>query len=254
MTMSIGTHDLTAGQSIKFRDSSLGFTCTADQNTAIKYYPRAKDPTYNTAVPITGVAGTTITVNAGISTIVKYNIRFADYTPVSGVMTVSLDRLHGFQVGESIKFKNGSVAFKCEQDGFQSNHFYPRPSDPYYDKPVEIVGAAGTMFTCNVGATAGANTYVFLPNQGVAVDGVISGGDYPYSLSGVGTDAVITGGGDYTPYVFVNATTGGLERPSTQIQIAEGALTFKCAKDNYATEHAYPRNTDPAYNLSLIHI
>ena len=251
MTMSIGTHDLTVGQSIKFRDSSLGFTCTADQNTAIKYYPRAKDPTYNTAVPITGAAGTTITVNVGISTIVTYNIRFADYTPASGIMTVSLDRLHTFQVGESIKFKAGSVAFKCEQDGFQSNHFYPRPSDPYYDKPVEIVGAAGTMFTCNVGATAGANTYVFLPNQGVAVDGVISGGDYPYSLSGVGTDAVITGGGDYTPYVFVNATTGGLERPSTQIQIAEGALTFKCAKDNYATEHAYPRNTDPAYNTNL---
>ena len=251
MTMSIGTHDLTVGQSIKFRDSSLGFTCTADQNTAIKYYPRAKDPTYNTAVPITGVAGTTITVNVGISTIVTYNIRFADYTPASGIMTVSLDRLHNFQVGESIKFKAGSVAFKCEQDGFQSNHFYPRPSDPYYDKPVEIVGAAGTMFTCNVGATAGANTYVFLPNQGVAVDGVISGGDYPYTLSGVGTDAVITGGGDYTPYVFVNATAGGLERPSTRIQIAEGALTFKCAKDNYATEHAYPRKTDPAYNTNL---
>jgi len=251
MTMSIGTHDLTVGQSIKFRDSSLGFTCTADQNTAIKYYPRAKDPTYNTAVPITGAAGTTITVNVGISTIVTYNIRFADYTPASGIMTVSLDRLHNFQVGESIKFKAGSVAFKCEQDGFQSNHFYPRPSDPYYDKPVEIVGAAGTMFTCNVGATAGANTYVFLPNQGVAVDGVISGGDYPYTLSGIGTDAVITGGGDYTPYVFVNATAGGLERPSTRIQIAEGALTFKCAKDNYATEHAYPRKTDPAYNTNL---
>ena len=55
MTMSIGTHDLTVGQSIKFRDSSLGFMY-CDQNTAIKYYPRAKDPTYNTVVPITGAA------------------------------------------------------------------------------------------------------------------------------------------------------------------------------------------------------
>ena len=56
MTMSIGTHDLTVGQSIKFRDGSLGFSCTADGNSSTKYYPRAKDPTYNTAVPITGVA------------------------------------------------------------------------------------------------------------------------------------------------------------------------------------------------------
>ena len=251
MTMSIGTHDLATGQSIKFRDSSLGFTCEADQNTAIKYYPRSKDPTYNTAVPITGVAGTTITVNAGISTIVKYNIRFADYTPVSGVMTVSLDRLHGFTAGESIKFKAGSVAFKCEQDGFQSNHFYPRPQDPYYDKPVTLVSAAGTEFVVNVGATAGANTYVFLPDQGVAVEGVIAGGDYPYTLSGIGTDAVITGGGDYTPYWYQTSVANAVERPSQQVQIAVGSLNFKCAKDDYATVHAYPRPTDPAYNTNL---
>ena len=251
MTMSIGTHDLTAGQSIKFKDSSLGFTCTADQNTVVKYYPRSKDPTYNTAVPITGVAGTTITVNVGISTIVKYNIRFASYTPASGIMTVSLDRLHGFQAGESIKFKNGSVAFKCEQDGFQSNHFYPRPTDPYYDKPVTLVSAAGTEFVVNVGATGGANMYQFLPNQGVAVEGVIAGGDYPYTLSGVGTDAVITGGGDYTPYWYQSSVVNAVERPSQQVQIAEGSLNFKCAKDNYATVHAYPRKTDPAYNTNL---
>ena len=251
MTMSIGTHDLTVGQSIKFRDSSLGFTCEADANTAIKYYPRSKDPTYNTAVPIIGAAGTTITVNAGVSTIVKYNIRFAAYTPASGIMTVSLDRLHNLQAGETIKFKNGSVAFKCEQDGFQSNHFYPRPQDPYYDKPVTLVSAAGTEFVVNVGATGGANMYQFLPNQGVAVEGVITGGDYPYSLVGVGTDAVITGGGDYTPYWYQNSVANALERPTQQVQIQKAALSFKCAKDNYATIHAYPRPTDPAYNTNL---
>jgi len=251
MTMSIGFHDLEVGQSIKFRDGSLGFSCTADGNSSTKYYPRAKDPTYNTAVPITGVAGTTITVNAGISTIVKYNIRNADYTPAVGVMTVSVDRNHGFQAGESIKFKPGSLVFKCEQDGFQTNHFYPRTSDPYYDKPVEIIGAAGTVFTVNVGPTTSANVYQFLPNQGVAVEGVISGGDYPYTLVGVGTDAVITGGGDYTPYVYVSSNANNVERPSMRALIQEGALSFKCAKDDFATIHAYPRKTDPAYNTNL---
>jgi hypothetical protein len=251
MTMSIGFHDLEVGQSIKFRDGSLGFSCEADAYIATKYYPRAKDPTYNTAVPIIGAAGTTITVNVGISTIVKYNIRNADYTPAVGVMTVSVDRLHGFQAGESIKFKPGSLVFKCEQDGFQTNHFYPRPTDPYYDKPVEIIGAAGTIFTVNVGPTTSANVYQFLPNQGVAVEGVISGGDYPYTLVGVGTDAVITGGGDYTPYVYVSSTANNVERPSMRALIQEGALSFKCAKDDYATIHAYPRKTDPAYNTNL---
>ena len=122
-----------------------------DQNTVTKYYPRTTDPTYNTAVPIIGVSGTTITTQVGITTIVPYNIRFADYTPATGIMTVSLDRLHGFAVGQAIKFKPGSLVFKCEQDGYQSNHFYPRPSDPYYERTLPLVGAAGTLFTVNVG-------------------------------------------------------------------------------------------------------
>ena len=61
--------------------------------------------------------------------------------------------------------------------------------------------------------------YQFLPNQGVAVDGVITGGDYPYSLVGVGTDAVITGGGDYTPYWYQNSVANAVERPTQQVQI-----------------------------------
>ena len=36
-----------------------------------------------------------------------------------------------------------------------------------------------------------------------------------------------------------------------KVQIEKGGLSFKCAKDNYATVHAYPRPTDPAYNTNL---
>ena len=66
MTMSIGTHDLTAGTSIKIKTLSLGFKCSMDSNEKTKYYPRTTDPVYDTAVPIVGVAGTTITVQVGI--------------------------------------------------------------------------------------------------------------------------------------------------------------------------------------------
>ena len=251
MTLSIGTHDLRVGQTFKLKGSSLGFTCGADNDTLIKYYPRSTDPTYNTAVPIVGTSGTTITINAGITTIVPYNVRFADYTPSLGIMTVSLDRLHGFSAGQAIKFKPGSLGFRCEQDGFQTNHFYPRPQDPYYDKTVTLVSAAGTEFVVNVGATGGANIYSFIPNQGVAVGGVIAGGDYPYTLVGIGTDAVITGGGDYTPYWYQNSVANAIEWPTQLVQIQEGALSFKCAKDDYATVHAYPRKTDPVYNTNI---
>ena len=251
MTMSIGSHDLISGQTFKFKPESLGFTCDADGNSLVKYYPRSKDPTYDTAVPILGVAGTTITTQVGITTEVKYNIRFAAYTPQSGIMTVSLDRLHDFQVGESIKFKPGSIVFKCDQDFYQTKHFYPRPSDPYYEKTVTLVGAAGTLFTVNVGPTTSSQMYAFVPNQGVAVDAVIAGGAYPYNLSGIGTDAMITGGGDYTPYWYQNSTTGAIQRPTQKVSVVTGGISFKCAKDNYATVHAYPRPTDPINNLNV---
>ena len=250
MTMSIGPHDLTSGTSIKIKTLSLGFKCSMDGGQATKYYPRTTDPIYDTAVPITGVAGTTITVQVGVSTIVTYNVRFAQYNAAVGILTVSVDRIHDILVGNSIKFKTGSIVFKCSKDGYQTNHFYPRTTDPFFDTACPVIGAAGTIFECNVGvSTDGDYQHQFVPNQGVAQEAIITGGDYLHNFQGIGTDAVISGG-DYG-HTFHSSYNDGLLRPSTQIQIAEGALTFKCAKDNYATEHAYPRKTDPAYNTNL---
>ena len=250
MTMTIGDHDLLSGSSIKIKPSSLGFKCDMDGQTATKYYPRSSDPVYDTAVPITGIGDTTITVQVGVSTEVKYNIRFADYNPGVGIITVSLDRNHGFTAGDSIKFKEGSIVFKCAKDAFQTNHFYPRPQDPFYNTSVPIVSCAGTIFTAQVGVTTLGNfIHSFVPNQGVAVEGVISGGDYGHVFQGIGTDAVITGG--VYSHTFESAVSGGLLTPATKVEIAQGGLTFKCAKDNYGTEHAYPRTTDPAYNTEL---
>ena len=250
MTMSIGNHDLSAGTSIKIKTLSLGFKCSMDGQQKTKYYPRTTDPIYDTSVPITGVAGTTITVQVGVSTIVTYNVRFADYNAIAGVMTVSVDRIHDILVGNSIKFKTGSITFKCSKDGYQTNHFYPRTTDPFFDTACPVIGAAGTIFECNVGvSTAGDYIHQFVPNQGVAQEAIITGGDYLHYFQGIGTDAVISGG-DYG-HIFDSSYTDGLLRPSQKVGIATGSLVFKCAKDNYATEHAYPRPTDPAHNVNL---
>jgi len=65
MEMTIGSHSLTVGTSIKIADDSLAFTCAADGNTSTHTYPRSTDTYYNTAVNITAVSPTTITVNVG---------------------------------------------------------------------------------------------------------------------------------------------------------------------------------------------
>ena len=68
MEMEIGSHSLTTSDTVTITANSLVFTCTNDGNRQQKTYPRASDPAYNTAVAITAVTGTTITVNVGTNT------------------------------------------------------------------------------------------------------------------------------------------------------------------------------------------
>jgi len=251
MTMTIGNHDLLQGTSIKIANSSLIFKCSMDGKQTIKAYPRTTDPVHDTSVAITGVGDTTISVNVGVSTIVKRTPVFVHYAPAVGIMTVVLDTVdHGIIVGDSVKIKPGSLAFSCLKDANSTVHFYPRPTDPYYDKAIPVIGVAGTMFEVQIGQTSAGNfTHTFITNQGVAADAVITGGDYDHEFTGVSTDAVISGG-NYL-HTFENASTGGLLRSVQKVGIASGSLIFKCAKDGYATEHAYPRETDPVYGQNI---
>ena len=68
MEMEIGSHSLTTSDTVTIAANSMTFTCANDNNTSQKTYPRTSDPAYNTAVAITAVTTTTITVNVGTNT------------------------------------------------------------------------------------------------------------------------------------------------------------------------------------------
>ena len=68
MEMEIGSHSLTTSDTVTITANSLVFTCANDGNRSQKTYPRASDPAYNTAIAITAVTATTITVNVGTNT------------------------------------------------------------------------------------------------------------------------------------------------------------------------------------------
>ena len=65
LVLTIGSHTLTAGTSVKIANGSLSFTCENDNNTSVKTYPRPSDPYYDTAINIDSVTSTTITLNVG---------------------------------------------------------------------------------------------------------------------------------------------------------------------------------------------
>jgi hypothetical protein len=67
LELTIGSHTLTSGTSVRLGDNSLTFTCAQDSHGSNHTYPRSGDPAYQTAVNITGVSATTITLNVGTS-------------------------------------------------------------------------------------------------------------------------------------------------------------------------------------------
>jgi hypothetical protein len=56
---------------------------------------------------------------------------------------------------------------------------------------------------------------------------------------------------DTSEHWFKTASNNGLRKAVDLISIDPNSLVFTCTKDNNATEHSYPRVTDPAYNQML---
>ena len=75
LTLTIGTHNLSAGNEIFIAPNGITFTCALDSNATTHAYPRAsgvpnetgKDPFYYAPLTILETTATTITVNVGIS-------------------------------------------------------------------------------------------------------------------------------------------------------------------------------------------
>lgn len=72
MTLEIGNHSLTTSNTVTIADNAVTFTCDQDGDTSNKSYPRSTDPASGTALAISAVTSTTITVNVGAVPIDEY--------------------------------------------------------------------------------------------------------------------------------------------------------------------------------------
>lgn len=177
LELTIGFHGLSVGEGIIILDNSLSFTCDMDNNQLIKTYPRPGiDPFAQRSIKIAQTTPTTITVNVGSAGTNKYfTPSAADYDSVTGILTVFVGQ-HGLGVGRNIVFKNESLYFSCDQDGFASSTAYPRSgSDPFSDKnSVEIIDVG---FTSTTATNAVYNASVGIVTLTVPSHG-FSSGDY----------------------------------------------------------------------------
>ena len=135
----------------------------------------------------------------------------AQYFHTSGNLKLTLNN-HGFHTGDLIKIKPNSLTFTCARDNHATEHTYPRRSDPKYDTWVSIASTTVNTFTVDVGIAA--------PNSQYA-------------------------------HTFVSATSDSIQKASNLVRITANSLRFTCDRDNNATNHDYPRTTDPVHNTNI---
>ena len=230
----------------------LSFTCGMDSNTATKTYPRATDPVYNTAIAVSAVTATGITVNVGQSS--GFVITDVDYNATTGDMEMTIGN-HALTTSNTVTIAPDVLSFTCDADNHQTTHTYPRTTDPSYNSAIAITAVSGTTITVNVGPASGGQTKTY-PRA--------TGADYAYNRnlkilsSTADTITVNVTDGKPTsidsPHTFVSATANCVTLPgdcanvkdavdtlinSVNDLIAPTALDFNTAADRLYFNRGY---------------
>ena len=238
--------------------------------------PAKVKATINGSGAIVGIVGLNTTGSAfGIST--------AKYNHLTGQLQVTTSGNHGFRnINEFVRL-----------DGMTFNPSLTIPND----RDFSVTGIlSSTTFTTDIGVDAQAHAYVGNGTAFEYLGDLTFGSGYrnPVSvavtdLSGNGASANITAEVVSNTHVFVSATTnavtvtggspltptGATYDPATgnlvitkashglttsdTVGLATNSFVFRCAQDNFSTDHAYPRSGptpssaggDPAHNATL---
>jgi len=173
----------------------------------------------------------------------------ATYDAETGDLVLTISN-HGGVVGGTVGIATGGISFKCSMDGYETIHAYPRQSDPIGETTASITEVTGDTVTINVGIS----TLVTFTPTGATYDGATGDMVLTVSSHGLrGSTAHTVVHADYNPttgimtcmvpnHPFVNGD---------RVKFADNSLTFTCAKDSHATNHTYPRVSDPNANKWL---
>ena len=82
----------------------------------------------------------------------------AIYDPATGSLLLDIAN-HGLSIGDRVKIADNGLTFTCTQDNNQTNHTYPRTTDPASGQYLEITAAATDTITVNVGASPAGQQY-----------------------------------------------------------------------------------------------
>ncbi len=165
------------------------------KDTTLNFNVLSQTPSTNvtdhTFVPATGVTPTTV-----------------DYNSTTGWMTVTKVG-HGLIAGDYIKVDQESIVFTCAQDSNVTNHAYPRPGDPIFNKSVKIERVTADTFEFNaLQGTTPTNTTAHT---------------FVSATTGCINRVVVKSGGDF-PHRFISATSNGVEVSGTNVDCKDDVV------------------------------
>ena len=225
--------------------------------------------------PILDANGSITSIVGVATTGAALGVQTAVYDNTSGILTVTTVEDHQLIDGGNVdEVKLSRLGFQCPSghEGITTTYF---PSGAYGDT-FSVVGVADTnKFTVNVGTSTIPHTYVGAGDSsgtvfpwygdltlGSGYNGIVpisvtvkdSGYDHEFvsATNNAITKTTWTGTGinptsavydSLSGIVTFTATSHGLVT-SDEVGIHTESLTFKCSRDNYSSEHVYPRITD----------
>jgi len=137
------------------------------RNETIAAYKRLKEQT-NELIDANSFIGTT-RVDEGFDEIIAaldnrgtlYTPTDATYDPDTGLMVATIGA-HTLTVGRKILIGEGGITFSCGTDGNVTQISHPRPTDPAFNSPLEILAVTATTITVDVGTSfyKGVHTFV----------------------------------------------------------------------------------------------
>ena len=187
-----------------------------------------------------------LSINGGSSALwtKEFTPTDVNYNSTNGKMVVTIGK-HDIQRGDTVRVTPLGITLRCSQDNYATDHPYPRTTDPVYEKNILVEDISQTTITINVGASPQGQQYTHQFQSALA--GSIKWGDD-------------FGGQKLTPTnITYNSATGDMVMTipnhvfniGNRLMIAPNSLTFTCSQDNNASNHSYPRTTDPYYNKTV---
>jgi len=266
LVITIGAHTLSPGAYINILEGGITFTCAKDGNATLHPYPRGndvpnrygKDTFWNKPIEITSVGASTITVTIGISS--DTSLHTFDSALADAVQTPFYNYTYDPEWwDEDLTSFVTALKYDLRYGGTYKTNFHTRN---YWDDETSLISGI------RVAEQSAYNQMLDLLNNYVLANTAKSPVLQTESIQAILANPANSSVEDFTP-------TGATYNPATgqlvitigantlaigdYIGITTGGITFRCAQDNYATLHPYPRasgapnsyGTDPFSNAPI---